>query len=159
MKKLLVMLSGLLLSVGAQAEIYKQVDAEGHVTYSNVPMKGAVKLNLEPSAPGGGTSRPRASSAPTPAGFPRVDQNTQRQRDDKRQSILKDELATERKALEEAKKNYAEGESNPEVFRTKDGKVLRNVPKFDEKMQKLQEDVNLHEKNIELLEKELGTAK
>lgn len=164
MKKSLVMLFGLLLSLGAQAEIYKQVDAEGHVTYSNVPMKGAVKLNLEPLAPGGGkaggsTGRPRASSAPTPAGFPRVDQDTQRQRDDKRQSILADELAAERKALEDAKKNYAEGEANPEVFRTKDGRTFRNVPKFEEKMRKLQEDVTLHEKNIELLEKELGAAK
>jgi hypothetical protein len=162
MKKLLVILFGLIASLPVQAEIYKHVDADGHVTYSNVPMKGATRLNLEPAvagAPGGGNSRPRASATPTPANFPRVDQGTQKQRDGKRQDILAEELATERKALEDAKKNYSDGESNPETFKTKDGKTFRNVPKFEEKMQKLQEDVNLHQKNIELLEKELGTTK
>ena len=38
-----------LLSVSAHAEIYKHVDAEGRVTYSNVKIKGAKKLYLEPA--------------------------------------------------------------------------------------------------------------
>jgi len=165
MKILLVMLLGLGASLCAQAEIYKHVDAEGHVTYSNVPMKGSTRLNLEPAtsgggkASGGGSGRPRASSTPTPAGFPRVDQDTQKQRDGKRQDILADELASERKALEAAKNNLAEGQENPETFKGKDGKTFRNVPKYEEKIQKLQEDVTLHQKNVELLEKELGAAK
>lgn len=164
MNKLLPLLAGLAFSLGAQAEIYKHVDAEGHVTYSNVPMKGASRLNLDPTNATGNRSssagsRPRASATPTPAGFPRVDQDTQKQRDGKRQDILNDELATEKKALEAAKKNLAEGMENPEVYKGKDGKTYRNVAKFDEKVQKLQEDVNLHQQNIELLEKELGNAK
>lgn len=163
MKKLLVMLLGLSASLCAQAEIYKHVDAEGHVTYSNVPMKGSTRLNLEPNPPGGGkssgSSRPRASSSPTPAGFPRIDQETQKQRDGKRQDILADELANERKALDTAQKSLAEGQENPETFRGKDGRTYRNVSKYDEKIQKLQEDVTLHQKNIELLEKELGSTK
>lgn len=163
MKKFIFLLSAAMLSLNVQAEIYKHVDAEGHVTYSNVPIKGATRLNLEPGSPGGkgtgNTSRPRASSTPTPAGFPRVDQGTQKQRDDKRQDILADELAAERKSLEDAKKNLAEGQENPEVYRGKDGKTYRNVPKYEEKVQKLQNEVNLHQQNIELLEKELGTTK
>lgn len=163
MKKLLVMILGLGASLCAQAEIYKHVDAEGHITYSNVPMKGSTRLNLEPNAPGGGKassgSSPRTLSTPTPTGFPRVDQNTQKQRDDKRQDILADELASERKALDVAKKNLAEGQENPETFKGKDGKTYRNVSKYEEKIQKLQEDVTQHQKNVELLEKELGTAK
>ncbi len=163
MKKALFAMCAALLSLPAQAEIYKHVDAEGHVTYSNVPMKGATRLNLEPGSPGGKSSssgsRPRSASVPTPAGFPKVDQETQKQRDDKRQDILATELANERKALDEAKKNLTEGQENPEVYRTKDGRTFRNVAKYDEKIQKLQEDVNLHQKNIELLEKELGNSK
>jgi len=163
MKKLFLLLSLLAVSPFVQAEIYKHVDAEGHVTYSNVPMKGSSRLNLEPNVPGGknavGGTRPRASSTPTPAGFPRVDQDTQKQRDGKRQDILNDELATERKALEAAKKNLAEGQESPEVYKGKDGKTYRNVAKYDEKIQKLQEDVNLHQQNIQLLEKELGNNK
>jgi len=146
----------------AHAEIYKQVDADGRVTYSNVPSKGAVKLNLEPPVQGGGGNSAAPSQkarVPTPANFPRVDEDTQRVRDDKRRQILESELAGERKALEEAKKNYAEGESNPETFVGKDGKRYRNMAKFDEKMQKLRDEVSQHEKNIELLEKEINNLK
>ena len=64
--------------------------------------------------------------------------------------------AAEKAALAEAKKAYAEGESDPETFKTKDGKTLRNVAKFQEKMKNLQADVDAHQRNIELLEKEIS---
>ena len=158
---ILLTVAVLAFSGTARAEIYKQVDADGRVTYSNVPSKGAVKLNLEPPAPGGGGGAAPSQKArvPTPANFPRVDQDTQRTRDDKRRQILEAELAGERKALEEAKKNYAEGEANPETFKGKNGKTYRNVAKFDEKMQKLRDEVTQHEQNIELLQKELDNLK
>lgn len=84
----------------AHAEIYKHVDAQGRVTYSNVPMKGAVKLNLEPltTVP---ASRPRTSVA-SPPGFPKVDDDTQKKRDDTRRKILEEELDAEEKLLAEA---------------------------------------------------------
>jgi cytochrome c556 len=83
----------------------------------------------------------------------------QNQRDDKRKEILQSELASEKSALEQAKKAYAEGESNPEVYRTAEGKTFRNVPKFEEKMKTLQADVDNHQKNIQLLQKELDALK
>ena len=153
-----------MLPLLAQAEIYKTVDAEGHVTYSNVKLKGAKKLDLEPADTSFGTNSggegKRASQAknPTPASFPKVDAGTQSQRDGKRKEILQGELDAEKKALDDAKKAYAEGESNPEVFKTKDGKTLRNVPKFDEKMKSLQADVDAHQRNIDLLQKEINTT-
>ena len=58
--------------------------------------------------------------------------------------------------MAEAKKAYAEGEANPETFKTKDGKTLRNVAKFQEKMKSLQADVDAHQRNIDLLEKEIS---
>lgn len=158
-RNLLLLLCLLGLVTPAWGEIYKKVDENGHVTYSNVPIKGGVKLDLEPpvsSAPAAPSARPRAK-APTPANFPRVDKETQNRRDDKRKQILMEELTTEKQALEDAKKAYTEGESVPEVYRTKDGKIRRNVAKYEEKMQRLQAEVEAHEKNIELLQKELGS--
>ena len=131
----------MLLSLGAcltaHAEIFKHVDADGHVTYSNVPMKGATRLNLEPSTSGNGKAGQRASSTATPAGFPRVDQSTQKGRDDKRKAILEQELEAERKALDDAKKNLAEDESNPETFkRAVTTKVCKPVTTNTEKLYK-----------------------
>lgn len=157
-----VLLSALMLPSLAHAEIYKMVDSEGRVTYSNVKIKGAKKLQLEPADTNFGTdsggekkSAPSARTA-TPASFPKVDAGTQTQRDGKRKEILQSELDDEKKALEDAKKAYAEGESKPEVYKTADGKTMRNVPKFQEKMKSLQADVDAHERNIELLTKEIN---
>ena len=162
MKKLICLLLGLAVHFSAGAEIYKYVDSDRKVTYSNIPMKGASKLDIEPPATSG-SAPAKSTKTPTPANFPRVEKSEQKQRDEKRRQILQEELANERLALEEAKKAQAEGEADPEVFKVKgkDGKTVtrRNVAKFQEKMERLQENVSLHEKNIELLEKELSSLK
>jgi hypothetical protein len=165
MKKLfrfiLIFVSLLTISLVASAEIYKKIDPDGHVTYSNVKIKGAKKLDIEPSDTSFGTNptettkRANPIRTPTPNGFPKVDANTQKQRDDSRKEILKSELNSEKAALENAKKAYSEGQSNPEVYKTTDGKTLRNVAKFQEKMKTLQADVDAHQRNIDLLEKEI----
>ncbi|MDX1915942.1 MAG: DUF4124 domain-containing protein [Methylophilus sp.] len=166
MNKLFSLISVLLLScylpVVAYAEIYKQVDADGRVTYSNVKIKGAKKLDLEPADSNFGTTRKSESKSSneaktaTPGGFPKVDKNTQSERDEKRKEILKAELDQEKQALEKAKQAYAEGASNPEVYKTKDGKTFRNVAKFDEKMKALQAEVDAHQRNVDLLTNEIG---
>lgn len=151
----------LLISSLSQAEIYKQVDAEGRVTYSNVKIKGAAKLDIEAPASSFGTdSKPRETRAktPTPTNFPKVDNQTQNQRDSTRKVILQSELESEKKALGDAKNALDEGTSNPEVFKTKDGKTFRNVAKFDEKIKSLQADIDAHQRNIELLQKEINAT-
>src|ERR1051325_7369838 len=78
---------GLFVAATVQAAIYKNVDANGHITYSNEPSKGASRLDID--APAGNSnatgnsaaSSPRRAKTPTPANFPRVDQETQTQRD------------------------------------------------------------------------------
>ncbi len=160
-----ILLTAFILPQFAFAEIYKHVDADGRITYSNVKIKGAKKLALEPADTSFGTDvnnsdssqkRSPASRTTTPANFPKVDADVQNQRDGKRKDILQSELDAERKALEDAKLAYAEGAAKPEVYRTKDGKILRNVPKFQEKMAILQANVDAHQRNIELLEKEIS---
>jgi hypothetical protein len=133
----------------AQAEIYKAVDEDGHVTYSSSPIKGGKKLNLEPLP----TMKP---VTPASAGFPKVDGETQRGRDDTRRKILQDELDAEQKLLESANQALTEAESNPEVFKGQDGRTYRNVAKYDEKVKPLQEQVDLHKKNVEALVTELS---
>ena len=164
-----ILFSALLLPVLAHAEIYKHVDAQGRVTYSNVKVKGATKLDLEPADTsfGGDNSpvapaarKPAATKTATPGNFPKVDTETQNQRDGKRKEVLLSELEAEKNALEAAKKAQAEGASNPEVYqvRNADGSssTLRNVPKFEAKMRTLQAEVDAHQRNIELLNKEIG---
>jgi len=137
-------------SLSAYAEIYKYVDENGRVTYSNVARKGAKKLNLEP-APSVAGSKPRRSVA-TPENFPRVDGETQKKRDNVRQKLLAEELANEQKQLAEARQALKEGEA------IRLGGE-RNYQKYLDRVQKLKDDVTLHEKNVETLQKELGATK
>lgn len=140
----------------AQADIYKAVDADGHVTYSSTPIKGGKKIILEPlptMVPPSGRSRSEAAS---PEDFPRVDGATQRSRDDARRKILEDELATEQKLLAEAREKLQVAEDTPQVYRGKDGKTYRAVARYEENVKTAQEEVSLHENNVEALKTELS---
>lgn len=177
-KHFILLLLSLSASTSVYAEIYKHVDADGRVTYSNIKPRNLPKcddrvqkncqnqLEIDPDANNISNERAKAKTAnipnkrtATPDNFPRVDKEQQSQRDNKRRSILQSELDAEKAALEEAKKAYSEGEANPEVYRTADGKTFRNVPKFEEKMRGLKENVDNHQKNIELLQKELDSLR
>ncbi len=138
----------------AQAEIYKRVDADGHVTYSSTPIKGAKKMQLEP-LPTMVPPKARNNSSE----FPRVDGETQTRRDDTRRKILEDELATEEKALDEARAKLKEAEDTPEVYKTTNGQTMRNVAKYEEKVNAAQDDVTAHENNIQALKTELSNLK
>lgn len=140
-------LTVMLMLAGAQAwaEIYKKVDEDGRVTYSNVPSKGAQKLNLEPlnTVP---ASKPKSQS---PDNFPRVDSDTQKGRDYKRRQLLENELAQEMNQLEEAKKALAEGQD------TRLGSE-RNYQRYLDRVQRLKDGVAEHEKNIDALREEIA---
>lgn len=136
----------------AHADIYKYTDEDGHVTYSSTPIKGAKKLKLDPLP----TMAPPAKPS-SPADFPKVDSAKQKERDDMRRKILQDELEAEEKLLADAQ--YSVENASPEVFRGKDGKTYRNVAKYEAKMKELNEQVELHRKNIEALKTELSRLK
>jgi hypothetical protein len=129
----------------AQGEIYKFVDDNGHVTYTNMPRPGAKKIELgksggKPATAEANTDKKRsAASNPTPGGFPRVDPGTQRKRDDMRRQLLVEELSSEQRNLNAAQSAYLSG---------------RRQPGAD--LDRLTEAVRLHEKNIEMLNKELA---
>jgi hypothetical protein len=151
----------------AEADIYKRVDETGRITYSNIKTTGSIRLEISPEENNIKNDKPKSVVKPslakqtsTPESFPRVDKQTQNQRDDKRKEILQSELEAEKQALVEAQQAYAEGESNPEIYRKKnaDGSTstFRNVPKFNAKMESLRADVESHQNNIQLLQKEIN---
>lgn len=121
-----------LAAVSAHADIYKNVDDSGHVTYSNIQSKGAKKLDLEPL-----TTMPKPHADPDL----KVDSGTQKLRDDTRHKILTEELSAEEARLAESKQSLKDAK----------GDAL--------KTQKSQEDVALHEKNIDALKHEITNMK
>ncbi len=158
--RLTVLCSAIAFSSAAQAEIYKRVDKNGNVTYSSSPLKGAKKLELEPL--------PTMAAQPMPpkqrkysesSSELRVNSETQNRRDDTRRRILEDELATEERALEEARTKLQEAEDNPEVFKTSTGQTFRNVAKYEAKVNAAQEDVKSHENNIKALKTEISNLR
>lgn len=142
-----------LIAADAQAEIYKRVDEDGHVTYSSTPIKGGKKLHLEPLPTMEPPPKARGNSE-----F-RVDSETQSRRDDRRRRILEDELATEQKALEEARAKLQEAKDSPEVYKGADGKTYRNVAKYEENVNAAQDEVTSHEQNVKALQTELSNLK
>jgi hypothetical protein len=144
--------TALVLAPCAFADICKYVDAEGNMHYTNVaPEKGWKKLSC---GVGDETRGDRsARSSPTPAGFPKVDTDTQRARDALRRKVLSDELDTEEKLLVEARAAYGDGAPSPLPDEQKDAQ------KYANRLAKLRQTVSLHEKNIEALRKELAALK
>lgn len=148
----------LLVAVPAAAQdIYKCADADGRVTYSNVPTKTCRKLTLDPVnvAPGGKSS---ASKAATPASFPKVDDQTQKSRDGDRRRILETELAAEQKNVEQAKKELAEQEAIVLPNERMQGGAISGG-KVQERLQTYKDKVALHQRNIEAIQKEIANLR
>ena len=89
---------------------------------------------------------------PTPANFPRVDSNTQRERDDVRKRVLMEELATEIRLQRESEISLRSG-SAPLSDETPVS------PKYLDRMAKLRQTLDNHNKNIQALNKELDRLK
>ena len=89
------------------------------------------------------------SGAPSPAGFPKVGETAQKERDNDRRRILENELEAEKRNLEQARKDLAE----QEAIRTGDE---RNYQRVLDRLEPYKNKVALHERNIEAIEKELA---
>ncbi len=124
----------------AHADIYKYVDADGNVTFTDRYRPGAVRVMSDFAPARGHTATPkaRASRQPSPANFPRVTSDTQRRRDDLRRQILLDERAQESGLLTIAQAELSSGTRKP-------GSDLA----------RLQASVRQHEQNLRMLDKEL----
>lgn len=159
MKRAFVLFSfSLFLAASAQARIYIYVDAEGRKGATDrraaVPADAKITSVME----GGGTEEasPKSSGTrtrtPSPASFPRIDNNTQKKRDDLRRNILEEELVGEQKNLDEAKRQLAVGQ------KLLSGEKAES-PSYQARVKQLKSSVERHERNIAAIQKELGTIK
>lgn len=140
------------LALPAWADVYKCVDDDGHVTYTNTKPSAKAKCAALSRDQRVSTVPGRATNTPSPPGFPKVDGDTQRARDSDRRKILEQELATEQKNLDQAKKELAE----QEAIRTGDE---RNYQRVLDRLQPFKDKVALHERNLEALKKEIGNLR
>jgi hypothetical protein len=145
----------LTLAAPAQAEIYKYVDENGQVTFTDVYKKGAKRIEV-PGAPAPLVNRDkaprRASYNPSPADFPRIDVGTQKRRDDIRRQVLQDEISGERRNADEARRQLALGERLQPGERATDASYINRV-------KKLRAAVQQHEQNVASIQRELANLK
>lgn len=145
----LALLIALLPLTASAQTIYKCIDANGGTTYASSRLEKnckAISSGPENAMPAPPKAKPgSAASNPSPSGFPRVQEDTQKARDGDRRHILEQELAGEQRNLEQAKKELAEQEA------TRGGPSDRTAPYRDR--------VGQHERNIQAIQKELGNLK
>ena len=145
------LLLSLPLAVSAQADtLYKCSEPDGHTTYTNQKTNGKNCTILSQDKAVSTFAPPRTrTGTPTPSDFPKVSSDAQKSRDGDRRRILDDELNNERKNLDEAKKALAGQESIREGGE-------KNYQRVLDRLKPYQDSVQLHERNIEALEKEVG---
>jgi hypothetical protein len=126
---------------------YKHIDAQGKVTYTNFPVKGAQRLELEPlptpvvpgltpasglagvpasarSVPGTslkastGLSQQGTKPAVASVAVPSVEPQIQKKRDDQRRQILETELKQEERLLNEVRGKLDGEQKNAEALKT-----------------------------------------
>jgi len=138
----------LLLPGSVRADIWECMDGNGNKRFTNIrsEAKGCRVLSVGPTNTVPATKPPLQSAPP---GFPRVDGETQRQRDVDRRRILEQELANEQKLLEQARSELA----------VQDSMRLgseRNYQRVLDRLEPFQRKVKLHEDNIANLRRELA---
>jgi hypothetical protein len=146
--------------VHAQSEVYLCVDEHGKREYKNTGItKGCKKVDLPgitmiPAPPKKPVTQTAAAkpSASTPGDFPKVDNGTQKARDNDRKQILLDEMKAEEQKLANLKKEFNNGEPD----RRGDE---RNFSKYQERVAGMKEDIDRTEKNIEALKREISNIK
>ena len=156
-----ILMMGLILAVFApalRADIYECVDPNGNKRFTNIKAeaKGCKLLNVSipntvspPKAP---PAKGGAAATPTPSTFPKVDTDTQRQRDTDRRRILEQELASEERLLDQARKELASQDS------VRLGSE-RNYQRVIDRLEPYKKKVKLHEENVASLRRELAATK
>ena len=144
---LALLITAVALPVSAQT-IYKCIDANGGTLISNTRVDKnckAIVSGPESSMPAPPRAKPSSATAnPSPASFPRVQEDTQKTRDGDRRHILEQELSGEQRNLEQARKDLSEQEA------------LRGTA---ERLAPYKDRVAQHERNIQAIQKELGNLK
>ncbi len=124
----------------AQTNIYKHVDKDGNITFTNRRIPNAEKISIASYSRNSGSSPTRLQSN---GNAPRVKDTTQKERDTVRRQILQKELVSEEKHFTETQ-THLEQFSNTEAGNSQ------------EKIVQLKNKLFLHQRNITALKKELA---
>ncbi|PSJ18937.1 DUF4124 domain-containing protein [Nitrosomonas supralitoralis] len=122
------------------ADVYKQIDEHGNVTYSNIPSNDAKRIDL-----------------PSIIVVPPVDLGAVEERIEKRRESMKVEtqreqlqnkIAEEENQLNEVKNEYKDG--MPDRLGSE-----RNYQRYLNRVDRLREEISTREKNLELMKDDL----
>jgi len=136
---LVLIILGALPKAIAGTGIYKHVDTDGRITFTNRPINDTHKV---PIASFSRNSEPKKSGIQP--NFPRVKDTTQKARDVMRRQILEKELVIEEKLLADTQNFLAQVSNN------------RELSNYQEKVIQLKNKLFLHRRNITALKKELA---
>jgi hypothetical protein len=130
---------GLLAALPAYSDVYKHVDEQGNVTYSNTPSQGATKLqdkiNVVPSGPRGSLSTSSSGG------------NSEESEGER--TALQEQLNEAQAGLEEAKSTLSEQEA------VRLGGEA-NYQKYLDRIQPFKDAVSQREEQVQQLQKQLG---
>ena len=129
------------------SEMYKCTSKSGNAAYFNVP---EAATDSSSAAKSSASTATRSASVPSPASFPKIDSGTQKSRDELRRKVLQDELASEEKLLAEAKLAWGDGSPAPLP------EERTNAQKYADRIGRLRQSMQLHERNVDALKRELG---
>lgn len=159
MTKRILLLALATAGFSVQADtLYKCQTPDGRTTYTNQKTgKNCEVISQDKpvstfSAP---AQKPRQA---TPADFPRVNGDQQKARDNDRRAILEKELANEQKNLDAARKELSEQENLVAPDERVAGGGIQGG-KREARIQTYRDKVQLHERNLESLRKELANLK
>ena len=146
-------------NVHAQSATYRCVDAGGRSTYTNVKEEMAGKkctvvsreVSVVPAQKIQPPPKPASGAAKTSG--ERVDQNTQRGRDDTRRKILQEELDAAEKRLSESRQKLAEQDS----MRTGEERLIPQ--KALDRVKPYRDEVERQEQNVSSLKRELSNLR
>jgi len=139
-------------------DIYKCQDDQGRTVFQDQGRgKGCERLDIYPVAtiPGtrarsGATPAAPAAKVLTPANFPRADGDAQQQREVDRRRILEDEVRLEEERLARLRGEFNNGTPAPI------GDEKAGTPRYQERSQRLREDIERSEANLASLRRELA---
>jgi len=143
----------------AQSATYRCVDAGGRSTYTNVKEEMTGKkctvvsreVSVVPAQKIPPPPKPASGAAKTSG--ERVDQNTQRGRDDTRRKILQEELDAAEKRLSESRQKLAEQDS----MRTGEERLIPQ--KALDRVKPYRDEVERQEQNVSSLKRELSNLR
>jgi hypothetical protein len=130
--------------------IYRCTDANGGMLISNTRVDKSCKpvvITQDATIPAPKAKPAGAAANPTPAGFPRVQEDTQKSRDVDRRRILEQELAGEQRNLELAQRELSEQQSL---------RPAESPASTLDRVQPYRDRVAQHERNIVAIQKEIS---